>query len=54
MRFKVTGNHTVAGVDPGKTVELDESDPRTQALVRAGHLAAQKAASTKSAEKGDG
>jgi hypothetical protein len=38
MRFKVTGNHMVAGVDPGKTVELDPDDPRTLALIRAGHL----------------
>jgi hypothetical protein len=51
MRFKVTGNHKVAGVDPGRTVDLDESDQKTQALLRAGHLTAVKAA-TKT--KGDG
>lgn len=38
MRFKIIGTHRVAGVDPGGTVELDEDDPRTTALLRAGHL----------------
>lgn len=38
MRFKVTGNHRVGGVEPGGTVDLDENDPRTVALVKAGHL----------------
>lgn len=42
MRFKVVGNHTVSGVAPGRTVELDPDDPRTKALVKAGHLAARR------------
>lgn len=42
MRFKVTGNHRVAGVVRGGTVDMDETDPRTLALVKAGHLSPPK------------
>lgn len=36
-KYKVVGNHKVAGVAPGGWVELPEG-PQTAALVRAGHV----------------
>lgn len=53
MRFKVIGNHPIGGVEPGGIVELDEDDPRTTALLRAGHLAAQPK-KTGDTKKGEG
>lgn len=53
MRFKVTGNHKVDGVEPGKTVDLDADDPRTVALIQAGHLTAQPKPPTKLTTKGE-
>lgn len=54
MRFKIIGNHSVGGVEPGKTVDLDDN-PKTQALVKAGHLAPVKVESPKKPDpaKGD-
>ncbi len=53
MRFKVVGNHSVAGVAPGKIVELDEDDPKTVALVRAGHLEPVKSKKTETVLVGE-
>lgn len=40
--YKVVGNHTVEGVEPGKTVKIDD-EARARRLVRAGHLEPVKA-----------
>lgn len=55
MLFKVIGNRTVAEVAPGGTIELDEDDPRTAALVTAKHLtpAKRKPAAKPDTEEGD-
>lgn len=37
-KFKVIGNHTVDGVEPGKTFEVDENAGRIRWLARAGHI----------------
>lgn len=38
-KYKIIGNHPVAGVAPGKTVELDLAEANIAALVKAGHVA---------------
>lgn len=38
-KYKVIGNHPVAGAAPGKTVELDLPEANIAALVKAGHVA---------------
>lgn len=50
MKYKVIGNHPVAGVAPGKTVELDLPEANIKALVSAGHIASVKPPSVKPAD----
>jgi len=38
MRYKVVGSHTVAGVQPGRTVTIDDPVQARQ-LERGGHIA---------------
>ena len=38
MRYKVVGAHTIAGVEPGGTVVVDDPVQARQ-LVRGGHIA---------------
>lgn len=37
-KYEVVGPRVVADAQPGETIELDEDDPRTQALIDAGHV----------------
>lgn len=46
-RYKVIGNHAVAGVEPGKTVEIDD-DVQAAQLVYSGHI---EASATKQSPK---
>lgn len=38
--YEVVGSRTVAGVDPGGTVELDPAEVNIGALIAAGHIRA--------------
>lgn len=38
-KYKIIGPRSVAGVEPGKTVELDLPEANIAALVKAGHIA---------------
>lgn len=38
-KYKIIGSRPVAGVEPGKTVELDLPEANIAALVAAGHIA---------------
>lgn len=45
-RYKVVGNHAVAGVKPGKTVDIDD-DAQAAQLVYSGHIEPVKASPKK-------
>jgi hypothetical protein len=58
MRYKVIGNRTVAGVEPGGHVNFDKNLATTRALIKAGHLEAiaepaKKATKKTTARSGD-
>lgn len=49
MKFKVVGNHPVAGVAPGGTVDLDHlPQVNVDALLASGHIEKPKPKKTKS------
>lgn len=37
MKYRIVGNHSIDGIEPGKTVDIAD-EQRARRLVRAGHL----------------